>query len=132
MGTTFEARISSKAGVLFEEGGTREEIFKAGPAVFKQSATLCLHRNGLENYGAYFLGKMTRRRGTTRLLLLVLFPLLMFCSPGGSAGCVALPFVIFGWLTELTTGIGAELAVIKQRRSERPFIFTVTVRELES
>jgi hypothetical protein len=74
---------------------------------------------------------MTRRRGTTRLLLLVLFSLLMFCSPGRSIGCVALPFVILGWLTELTTGRGAELAVIKLRRSERPFMLTVTVRALD-
>ena len=51
---------------------------------------------------------------------------------GGSAGCLAFPFVVTGWLTEVTTGMGEELAVIKVRRSVRPLILTVSDRETES
>ena len=85
-----------------------------------------------KNHEVYFFGKMTRRRGTARLTLLLSFGLVIFCNSGGSPDCLELPLVLTGGLTEATTGRGEELAAIRVMRSVRPLMLTVSDWEPES
>ena len=78
------------------------------------------------------MGKITRRRGTARLTLLLLFPFEVFCNEEGIIGCLALAFALTGGLTDATTGRGEDLAAIKVIRSVRPLMLTVSDREPES